>query len=541
MSVKRKFVALIAFSYLISSILIIQVSVSIVKTIIDKETRSNYQNRTEGIEGQIQQIYDELIATGMKDIYEKQSKEDALKVAAAFYEKDSTEAYPFILDNTGKVLVHPVVAPGTDLTLKNAFVKKALQLKNGDFKYSYEKKAKWMSFKTFESWDWLICYGLTQKAMYQPVKSFRLIISVVMSLIALLVCLVLYFFSNRILKPLVTMSEAMKDIAQGEGDLTRRIPIQSEDEIGELAKWFNMFVEKIQSVIRIVANDTDSLSMASEAMATSADKFTETAGKMTQRSSMVASSAEMAANNTSGISGAAEEMSSLVKSVAASIEEMSASLNEVAKNCQQETHIASDANNQAKSTRDMMERLGSSSKEIGMVVDVINTIADQTNLLALNATIEAASAGDAGKGFAVVANEVKELARQTAGATMQIRNQVEAMQQNVTTSVNEIERITTIVESINTISLTIVSAVEEQSSTINQISLHVSGASESASAIARNVANSATGLADVSKNIQEVSSGAQETLDGVKEVRRNASELSELSNSLKKIVRQFKL
>ena len=127
---------------------------------------------------------------------------------------------------------------------------------------------------------------------------------------------------------------------------------------------------------------------------------------------------------------------------------MSSSLNEVSKNCQKESQIAANANNQAKSTRDLMERLGVSSKEIGKVIEVINDIADQTNLLALNATIEAASAGEAGKGFAVVANEVKELAKQTAQATDQIGRQIEEMQNNTGNAVAAIEDITKIIEEI---------------------------------------------------------------------------------------------
>ena len=179
-------------------------------------------------------------------------------------------------------------------------------------------------------------------------------------------------------------------------------------------------------------------------------------------------------------------MSAGVSSVATAIEEMSASLNEVSKNCQKESQIAASASNQAKSTRDLMDRLGVSSKEVGKVIEVINDIADQTNLLALNATIEAASAGDAGKGFAVVANEVKELAKQTAQATEQISRQIEEMQGSTTSAVAAIEEITKIIEQINAISHTIVSSVEEQTSTVNEIAKSISGASQAATEIARN-------------------------------------------------------
>jgi methyl-accepting chemotaxis protein len=234
-------------------------------------------------------------------------------------------------------------------------------------------------------------------------------------------------------------------------------------------------------------------------------------------------------------------MSTGVKTVATAIEEMSSSLNEVAKNCQKESQIAAAANNQTKSTRDLMERLGVSSREIGKVIEVINDIADQTNLLALNATIEAASAGEAGKGFAVVANEVKELAKQTAQATEQISSQIEEMQTSTGSAVTAIEEVTKIIEEINAISHTIVSAVEEQSATVNEIARSVGGASQAAGDIAKNVGESAKGLMEVSSTIQDVNKAAAETAGGVGNIKSSAQELSQLAIGLQAIVKQFTL
>jgi methyl-accepting chemotaxis protein len=220
---------------------------------------------------------------------------------------------------------------------------------------------------------------------------------------------------------------------------------------------------------------------------------------------------------------------------------MSSSLNEVAKNCQKESQIAANANNQAKSTRDLMERLGVSSKEIGKVIEVINDIADQTNLLALNATIEAASAVEAGNGFAVVANEVKELAKQTAQATDQIGRQIEEMQNNTGNAVAAIEEITKIIEEINSISNTIVAAVEEQSATVNEIAKSVGGASQAATEIAKNVGESAKGLIEVSSNIQGVNKAATDTASGIGQIKQSAQDLAALASGLQKIVGQFKI
>jgi methyl-accepting chemotaxis protein len=188
-----------------------------------------------------------------------------------------------------------------------------------------------------------------------------------------------------------------------------------------------------------------------------------------------------------------------------------------------------------------MVLLGSSSKEIGKIVEVINSIAAQTNLLALNATIEAASAGETGKGFAVVASEVKFLAKQTGQATNEISKQINVMQENTTNAIKAIQQITIVIEEINDISQIIVSSVEEQSATVNEISKTMGGASDAATEIAKNVGESARGLKEVSSNITGVNQSANDTSSGVQQIKTSTVELTKLVAGLKNMIEQFQV
>jgi methyl-accepting chemotaxis protein len=456
--------------------------------------------------------------------------------------KIGNTGYLYLLDKNGTFLAHQDKSLILDSNLaKFDFGKEILARKNGEIKCVFRGVKKYCVFREYEKRHWILVGAIPEKELVAPVREMTFLLVVATFLAIAVIGGTLFFIIGNIIRPLRNCTAMIKDIAQGEGDLTMRLPVNGKDEIADLSQWFNMFVEKLRDIIKNITSSTSLVASSSEELSAVSTQMAASSEEMTSQSTTVASASEQATANVNNISVAAEEMSTGVKTVATAIEEMSSSLNEVAKNCQKESQIAAAANSRTKSTRDLMEHLGVSSKEIGKVIDVINDIADQTNLLALNATIEAASAGEAGKGFAVVANEVKELAKQTAQATEQISSQIEEMQSSTSSAVGAIEEVTKIIEEINAISHTIVSAVEEQSATVNEIARSVGGASQAAGEIAKNVSESAKGLTEVSSTIQGVNKAATDTASGVGNIKSSAQELSKLATGLQGIINQFKV
>lgn len=235
--------------------------------------------------------------------------------------------------------------------------------------------------------------------------------------------------------------------------------------------------------------------------------------------------AENSLSQAEDVSAAAGQVSNNVQSVAIASEEMSASIREIAQNAVQAANITEKAESKAQESTVIVGTLGKSAKEIGNVVEVIKSIASQTNLLALNATIEAASAGDAGKGFAVVANEVKELAKQSASASEDIRTRIEEIQSNTVEAVKAISDITDIIVEISQINKTIASAVEEQSVTTNEITRNVSEAARGSNAISDSILN----LVELSKKTAQTAETSQQAI----------AKLSDMSNGLKELIEQF--
>ena len=318
--------------------------------------------------------------------------------------------------------------------------------------------------------------------------------------------------SKSITAPIKNATKILYDISQGRGDLTQRIPIESNDEIGEMVNYFNNFMDKLHQIIVDIAKMTHQLSSA--------------AIELTNNSNNMHRNADESASQANVVSSASEEVSQSVDTVASGVEEMSASIQDIAKNALEASRVANSAVEIAKQTNQTVTQLADSSTEIGNVIKVINSIAEQTNLLALNATIEAARAGEAGKGFAVVANEVKELAKETGKATEDISLKIEAIQNDSKNSAEAIAKISDVINQINGISNTIASAVEEQTATTNEIS--------------RSIAEVAEGSQEITRNICGVADAAVSTSSGAKQAQMASKSLTEIAKALEKTVDQFK-
>ena len=226
------------------------------------------------------------------------------------------------------------------------------------------------------------------------------------------------------------------------------------------------------------------------------------------------------------VSAASEEVSASAQTVAAGIEEMNASIHEIARSAAEAARVAAAAVRTAETTNATVTKLGDSSGEIGKATRVIGSIAEQTNLLALNATIEAARADEAGKGFAVVAHEVKELARQSARASADIGQRVEAIQRDSRAAVEAIAEICAVVGRISDCQTTIAGAVEQQTATTAEIG--------------RNVSEAARGSAEIARNITAVAEAARNTTEGAGNTQQAAAELARMAADLQRLVAQFK-
>ncbi len=368
--------------------------------------------------------------------------------------------------------------------------------------------------------------------------AYFLTVSIIVSIVVVAIAVVV---SRSIINPLRKTIDMVKDIAQGEGDLTRRLDDRKQDEIGELSKWFNIFVEKLQVMIRQIAQNATTLSQSAVQLSSTATDMSQDAQDLSQQSATTANTAQDVSVTMNGMSASSEEMSANVKTVAAAVEEMTASITEVARNAEQAAQVADQATTLAENSNEKIGVLGVAADEIGKVIEVIQDIAEQTNLLALNATIEAARAGDAGKGFAVVASEVKELARQTADATEDIGNRIRAIQESTEHSIESIGEIRQVIGKVNEVSRSIASAVEEQSITTKEISSSIAQTAAASETVSRGTVDAAGGVKNITQSIEHVDSVAQKTAQGVALVQSAGSDMSQLAEQLNQLVNQFKV
>ncbi|MBF0378128.1 MAG: methyl-accepting chemotaxis protein [Desulfamplus sp.] len=346
--------------------------------------------------------------------------------------------------------------------------------------------------------------------------------------------------TRAIVRPVRRVVNGLKDIAEGEGDLTRRLNIKSTDEIGELARWFDTFMENLQEIIKNSVERAMFMDNSSTELLNIASVLAKGTGETSSLAMSVSSATEQMTENLSAVAAAMEQSATNLSMVATASEQMTSTITEITKNSERARGISDNALIQAKETSQQMEELGKAALDISKVTEVINEISDQTNLLALNATIEAARAGDAGKGFAVVANEIKDLAGQTARATQNIKTKIESIQGTTQSSVAKIKSITAVVEDIHNIISTIAAAVEEQSVTTSEISSNIAQVSEGVQEANRNVGESSGASASISKDIARVNVAAGEGAKSSAQLRTQAEKLKKIGGELQLTLGKFK-
>ncbi|HBO2189824.1 TPA: methyl-accepting chemotaxis protein [Pseudomonas aeruginosa] len=344
---------------------------------------------------------------------------------------------------------------------------------------------------------------------------------------AVLGLLVLWLSARGVTRPILGVAHMLRDIASGEGDLTQRLPHTGRDELGELAGWFNRFLDKLQPIIRDVkVSVRDARSTADQSAAISSqtsagmqqqfreiDQVATASHEMTATAQDVARSAAQAADAARGADQATRDGLALIDRTTQSIDSLAANLT---------------------SAMGQVEQLASSSEEIGSVLEVIRAIAEQTNLLALNAAIEAARAGDAGRGFAVVADEVRNLARRTQDSVEQIRGVIEGLQQGTRDVVDAMHgshrQAQGSVEQVDE-AVTALQRIGEAVTVINDMNLQIASAAEEQSSVAEEINRNVAAIRDVTESL---SSQAEESA-------QVSQSLNRLANHQQGLMEQFKV
>ena len=358
-----------------------------------------------------------------------------------------------------------------------------------------------------EKWDWLIGAGVyvtdadaavaeLEAAAAADLRQGIIVASLLGLGLFVLIALVAFGLVRRTLGPIKRTSAAMQDIAQGRGDLTRRLAVESGDEIGELGIQFNAFVARMQDTLRDVRNSTLSVHQA--------------AGEISQSSEELATRTDQAAANLQQTSASMEEITSTVNHSADNAQQAN-------KLVQSTAEVAREGESAMGQVETTMRDINDSASRISDIISMIDAIAFQTNILALNASVEAARAGEHGRGFAVVAQEVRKLASRSSDASKEIRTLIDASVQHTNSGAK-------LVRSAGDTMREIVSSVAKVTDVIGEIS---AGAKEQSSGIGQ----INTAVAEMDTMTQQNASMVQESTTAAANMRRHAEHLNQLISS----------
>src|SRR5690554_392825 len=464
-----------------------------------------------------------------------------------------SEGYIFAFDHQGITQVHGVTPSliGTDLSglkdpngvLFTMDLVRAGRAGGGFVEYAWEKPqlgrdAPKLSYaQALPGRDWVVGTGFyiddIDAAVARLESQVRSSVNTTLGIIGLsalvllvLVSLVTLYVAQRMVRPLQQTAAALQDISRGEGDLTQRLPVATDYEVGDVARGFNDFVEKIQQLVREVQTAVRSLSQSTESMKhvvsqTHADAHSQK-GETSQAAAAIhemAAAVQQVAGSASQAAEAAREADSESVNGQEVVDHTISSID----------RLADEINRSA----DVIGQLGADADQIGTVVSVISGIAEQTNLLALNAAIEAARAGEQGRGFSVGAGEVRTVATRTQQSTDEIQRMIERLQAGARSAVHEMQRSQD--QSKETIE-----RADEARSSLQQITHSVSTITEMNTQIA-SAAEQQTAVADeISKSVQQIADIADKATHNAEELAGTANQMGELESRLNQLVSRFK-
>ncbi|AYF88128.1 methyl-accepting chemotaxis protein [Pseudomonas sp. JS3066] len=437
--------------------------------------------------------------------------------------------YAFLVSSDGKILVHP----NKDMVMKSLrdiYPQNTPAISTGFSEVELDGSTRILTFapvKGLPSVNWYIGVSVDKDKAYSMLSEFRAS-AIIATVIAVVIIMILLGMLIRVLmQPLHIMGRAMQDIAQGEGDLTRRLAIHTQDEFGELASAFNRFVERIHGSIREVSSATNQVNQV----------------------------AKLVLNASNSSMSNSDEQANRTNSVAAAINELGAAAQEIARNAADASHQASSARTLAEDGRQVVERtisamnelsgkirascgnietLNSKTVNIGQILEVIKGISEQTNLLALNAAIEAARAGEAGRGFAVVADEVRNLAHRTQESAQEIQQMIEELQ------VGAREAVTTMTESqrYSEQSVEIANQAGERLGSVTHRIGEIDGMNQS---VATATEEQTAVVDSLNMDITEINTLNQEGVENLQATLRACADLDQQAARLQQLVGSFRI